>query len=252
MPLLVIHFTFTVLSSESWRISTFDNSLGVGKLPRKGWDWFELAVCFLFFITELQDGRGSSGGGREMRGQPRSPSHFHTQVEEAWEAKDIDEVSPQSEVQRGCPPLKGWRVKGKPCPNISTDQPPEVVISVPDARSTEGGCGRISPNSTFFASTFLYLAPPVQSHLGSFRYHQLFVWDFSKTDPFALCEETVCSAGFFKPHHKCIFIFSKEQTVFKDFSTLFMSQWKLLITNGSYLFTKASLWGSLWEATVSS
>lgn len=76
-----------------------------------------------------------------MRGQPRSPSHFHTQVEEAWEAKDIDEVSPQSEVQRGCPPLKGWRVKGKPCPNISTDQPPEVVISVPDARSTEAGVG---------------------------------------------------------------------------------------------------------------
>lgn len=49
----------------------------------------------------LQDERGSSGGGKEMSGQPRAASHFHSQVEETGEAKDIDVASPYSDTLRG-------------------------------------------------------------------------------------------------------------------------------------------------------
>lgn len=108
------------------------------------------------------------------------------------------------------------------------------------------GAGDISPHSVFYVSLDRdrwanLLFPARTATPQSLRCHQLCGDDSRERSPCAFHEERVCWAGFFKPHHKCIFISLKEQIVFKDFSTLFMSQWKPLITNGSYLFTKASL-----------
>lgn len=86
--------------------------------------------------------------------------------------------------------------KGQPFPNISTDHPPEVVVSIPAARKySSRGWGEevgISPNSTLYAflnkgswMNLLYLTPPVQSHLSPSDVTNC-VWEILERDLFAL------------------------------------------------------------------
>lgn len=145
----------------------------------------------------------------------------------------------QGHTQTGLQGLSSPQViksKGKPFPNVGTDQPPEVVISIPDARTTPysgggwGGDGGTSPTpySVYLLTEtagWTSFAPPRQPRLGLSGTTNS-VWEILERDLCTFHEERVRWAGSFKPHHKCIFISLKEQIVVKDFSTLFMSQWK--------------------------
>lgn len=177
-----------------------------------------------------------------------------------WQAETLKwQVHTHTGVE-GSSPSQILARKGKSLLKLS---PPKAVSPVP---ATQGlrqrpGWGRgISPNSTFGASLngdswlkrlhFTHQHRHISVPPGT---PAVCVCEGPrKRSPCIFHEERVGWAVFLKPHHKCIFISLKGQTVFKDLSTLFMSQWKLLITNGSYLFMKASPGGSLLGTTVSS
>ena len=83
----------------------------------------------------------SSWGGQEMGGQPRSAFHFYTQVKEAGRQKIL---MWQIHPHRGFEELSSPQImesKGTPFLNISTDQLPEVVISIPVSRRTQAEAG---------------------------------------------------------------------------------------------------------------
>lgn len=185
-----------------------------------------------------------------MGGQPKSTSHFHVQGKETGDAKGIDVASPHAD-----------KFTGAVLPTSNQEQRKTVSrhSHCPASRGSDlhsgcqkyssggwAGAGDISPNSVIYVSLDRdrwanLLFPARTATPQSLRCHQPCGDDSRERSPCVFHEERVCWAGFFKPHHKCIFISLKEEIVFKDFSTLFMSQWKPLITNGSYLFTKASL-----------
>lgn len=120
-PLPVICRKPTVLSFESWSIRIFHNSLQVGKYPRKGQErfWASSLLPVLYYRAPGREGKkwgrqGDGWGGKVMGGQPKSTSHFHTQVHETGDAKDTDVTSPQAHRFTGAVPPSGNQEQRKP------------------------------------------------------------------------------------------------------------------------------------------
>lgn len=84
--------------------------------------------------------REEERGGQEMGGQPRSAS-LYTQVKEAGRQKKLMWETHPHRGSEELPSPQIMESKGTLSLNISTDQLPEVVISIPVTRRTQAEAG---------------------------------------------------------------------------------------------------------------
>lgn len=146
-----------------------------------------------------------------MGGQPKSTSHFHTQVKETGDTMLMWQVHMQMGL-RGLSSPQVTESKGKP---ISRHVlcPASRGSDLLDARSIlaeeEVGMGIFlpTPYSVYLLTeTIGSLFPTKPATPQSLNCHQLCGEDSRARSLCTFHEGSVCWAGFFKLHHTCIFI----------------------------------------------